>query len=106
MIWTPCGLHRKSDSLRPVLEYVHVTPVLTAEAVRMLALRQENMKVNWTSWNSSGEPVAGVIYIYPDKTAADADAVPDGTGKIASYSVAAAYDASLRQTLYTSTKDA
>ena len=72
--------------------------------IRMLSLRQQNNRVKYTAWNAAGVPTAGVVYIYASKTDMDNDAAGNGTGSIGSYTITAAFDASLRPTIYTSGK--
>ena len=59
---------------------------------RMLALRQENMRVVYTAWNAVNVPTAGVVYIYPSKAAMDADAGGTGIGSFGSYVFDATFD--------------
>lgn len=60
---------------------------------RMLALRQENMRVVYTAWNAARVPTAGTIYLYPSKAALDADPTGTGAGSFGSYSFTATFDA-------------
>ena len=59
---------------------------------RMLALRQENMRVVYTAWNAARVPTAGTIYLYPDKAALDADPTGTGAGAFGTYEFAATFD--------------
>ena len=69
---------------------------------RMLALRQHNMRVKYTSYNDAGVPTAGTIYIYPDATSVDNDSAVTGDGKIGEYSFTSEFDSNLKQTFYMS----
>lgn len=70
---------------------------------RMLALRQENMKVVYTAWNAANVPTAGKVYIYPSKSALDADTGDTGVGALGSYSFTGTFDV-LKPTKYSSAK--
>lgn len=73
---------------------------------RMLALRQENMRVVYTAWNEVNVPTDGVIYIYPSKAALDADSGGTGVGAFGSYSFTANFGGTpaIQPTEYTSGK--
>lgn len=73
---------------------------------RMLALRQENMRVVYTAWNDVNVPTDGVIYIYPSKAAMDADSGGTGVGAFGSYSFTANFGGTppIQPTEYTSGK--
>ena len=70
---------------------------------RMLSIRQENMRVVYTAWNAANVPTNGTIYIYPSKSAMDADTGGTGVGSFGSYTFAADFT-DLKPTEYTSGK--
>jgi hypothetical protein len=72
--------------------------------MRMLGLRQQNNRVKYTAWNAGGVPTAGVVYIYATKADMDSDTGATGAASTGSYTIAAAFDGSLRPTSYTSGK--
>jgi len=78
-------------------EYIHIEPTHAgADLLRMLGLRQQNMRVTNTAWDSTtGQPTDGSVKIYP--TSADALADTNVRGE---YSFSAAYDVSGRLTSY------
>lgn len=72
---------------------------------RMLALRQENMRIVYTAWNAARVPTNGVIYVYPSKAAMDADSGGTGAGSFGSYQFTATFDGTtLEPQNYTSGK--
>jgi len=72
---------------------------------RTLSLRQNNMRVVWSTWSASGVPTDGLVLIYDSKADLLADSAPWAlaTGK---YTIAQSFDGSGRPTAYTSVKDA
>jgi hypothetical protein len=70
---------------------------------RMLSIRQENMRVVYTAWNAANVPTNGTIYIYPSKSAMDADTGGTGVGSFGSYTFSANFT-DLKPAEYTSGK--
>jgi len=71
---------------------------------RLLALRQQNMRVVYTAWSASNVPTAGTIYIYASQADMQADSGGTGVGSIGSYDFTATFNGSLQPTEYTSGK--
>lgn len=74
-------------------ENVRIVPELPGDQQRvLLGLRQENMRFIPSAWDSvSKQPTAGTVYVYASADDYDADTVPDGTGAIASWTIAAVF---------------
>ena len=64
------------------------------ELRRTSALRQNNMRVKYTAWNTAGVPTAGTLYIYASKADADADSGITGASSIGTYTFSATFDGS------------
>lgn len=71
---------------------------------RIHALRQGNMRVEYTSWDSEGRPTAGTVHVYPSKAALTGDTAPY-SGTLGTYAFTATYDSNGRPTLYASTQE-
>lgn len=73
---------------------------------RMLSLRQQNVRVLWTTWNAAGVPTDGRVLIYDSKADLQADAGPGWALATGDYAIVQTFDGSGRPTAYTSVKDA
>ena len=88
------------EGTTPVHEHIRIQPVhIDDDLIRMLGLRQQNMRQTNATFHVSGQPETGTIRIYADA----ADAIAD-TGHIGEYSFNATYDGSGQLLSYVSTK--
>lgn len=71
---------------------------------RMVALRQENLRVVYDTWTAAGQVSHGFVYIYESKADLEADVAPWPLA-VGKYEIDQAYDGSSRPTIYTSTKE-
>lgn len=75
-------------------------------AVRMLALRQNNMRFVPSAWDvTTKQPTSGEVLIYASKADLLADTGPAWALAIGRYTVAATFDGSGQLTAYTSVRD-
>jgi hypothetical protein len=84
-----------NELTQPVKEHELVTTKISGDDQRrMFAARLENVRFIPATWDpTTKQPMTGTIYLYPSAAAYDADAVPDGTGAMASYPMEADFSA-------------